>query len=280
MGFDDVPYLYPVEKVEIAGIPTAYVDAGRGPAVVFVHGNGADLSTFDGVYPAVAAGRRVIAVDLPGFGKSAKPELDFGAEWYADHLDALLARLAVDRCVLVGHSFGGLVALNLALAHPGRVSALVLTASPGAYRYPEFQANFMRAAFTPEATIKATPEQIRAGMEFALGQWRDEYQVWIDKRVALSRSADYPAYARASYRALLSILDTRIEDRLGEIRVPALLVWGGRDNVVPRQAGDALQKALPKARLEVIDEAGHFPMLTHRDRFLELLAAFLTEVAP
>ncbi len=280
LEFDDVPYLHPVEKAEINGIETAWIDLGEGPTLFFLHGNGSDISVFDGIYGELTQRHRVVSVDLPGFGKSAKPRLDYGAEWYSTHSRALLDRLQAGKVVIVAHSYGGLVALNLALRDPERVSAMVLTASPGAWRYPAFQETFMRQAYTPENTLKATPDQIRFGLRYALGEWRQEYEQWVEKRAAISRCKDYPDYAHASYRALVSTLETRLEDRLPQISAPTLLIWGEKDAVVPLAAGTALQEALPNARLEVIEGAGHFPMLTHRERYLELLKGFLSEVRP
>lgn len=280
LEFDDVSYLYPVERAEINGIPTAWIDQGEGPALLFLHGNGSDLSVFDGVYSELVGQWRVIGVDLPGYGKSAKPRLDYGAEWYANHVSSLLDRLGVRRVVVVAHSYGGLVALSLALKEPGRIVGMALAASPGAWRYPPVQESFMRQAFTPENTLKATPEQIRFSLRFALGEWRDEYEAWVDKRIAISRSKQYPDYAHASYRALVSTLETRLEDRLAGISAPTLLIWGEKDGVVPLQAGRQLEEALPKARLEVIEGTGHFPMLTHRERYLAALKGFLAEVRP
>jgi pimeloyl-ACP methyl ester carboxylesterase len=115
--------------VEVDGVPIHYVEAGQGKAVLLIHGLGASTFSFRHTIPELAQRYRVIALDLKGFGYSARPQSDYSLTAQAALVRQVMDRLGVERAAVVGHSMGGAVAMRLALGYPERVSRLVLVAS-------------------------------------------------------------------------------------------------------------------------------------------------------
>src|SRR5258708_14811590 len=114
-----------------------YYDRGRGPALVLIHGMFGDHLDWEPVLEGLAERHRVIAVDLPGFGESLKPDIDYDVCVFTLALAELLDRLGIERAVFAGNSFGGQIAMAFALEHPERVEKLVLITTGGLHEYSE-----------------------------------------------------------------------------------------------------------------------------------------------
>lgn len=220
---------------------------GDGQAsVLALHGWGRSGADFD----AVLEGRDALAVDLPGFGASPPPAAPTGAAGYAR-----LVAPALDGCepqvVLVGHSFGGRVALMLALAHPDRVAGLVLTGVPllklGPPRRPPAGYRLARALHRRGMLPESTMESLRRRRG----------------------SADYRAATGVMRDVLVTAVNETYEDRLGEVGCPVDLVWGESDAEVPpavaRRAATILEGAGVPVSLEVVPGAGHHLPLQRPD---------------
>jgi pimeloyl-ACP methyl ester carboxylesterase len=213
---------------------------GDGEArVLALHGWGrtrADLTT-------TIRGLDAVAVDLPGFGASPPPDSAWGAREYAAALGPLLDELA-DAPVVVGHSFGGRIALCLAAARPERVGALVLTGVPLLRREGP------RAR--PSARYRTLRTLHRAGL---VG----------DERMEAARrrhgSRDYRAATGVMRDVLVRAVNETYEDELRRVRAPVELVWGELDTEAPLEVARRAQALLPDGRLTVLPGADHFAPL-------------------
>ncbi|MEU6642371.1 alpha/beta fold hydrolase [Saccharomonospora sp. NPDC046836] len=274
----------------IHGYRRAYRMAGRGPAVLFIHGIGDDSVTWLDVLDALTADFTVIAPDLLGHGGSDKPRADYSVAAYACGMRDLLATLDIERVSVVGHSLGGGVAMQFAYQFPELCERLVLVSSGGVARqiHP-----LLRLAAAPgadlvvpvagtapvQAALRAARQLVRATGGLGLG---DDFDYVFDRYARLTDSRTRQAFLRT----LRSVVDWRGQvvnmlDRcyLNE-EMPTMLVWGGHDNVVPTPHAELARQAMPGSRLEIFQEAGHFPHHTAPQRFLEILREFLTETAP
>src|SRR5688500_16261649 len=136
----------PLQHVEVDGIDVAYVDSGGdGPPIVLVHGLSSSIGFWEYQVPTLARTHRVLALDLPGYGASGRPDAPCTPPWYADLVAGFMDAVGVPSAVVMGHSMGGQIALTLALDHPGRVEALVLSAPAGFERFGAGSATFMKA---------------------------------------------------------------------------------------------------------------------------------------
>lgn len=244
---------------------------GQGPAIVLLHGWGLHAGLFATLAERLAGSCRVTLVDLPGHGRSQ----DMPATYTLDILSDILAPLAERPAVWLGWSLGGLVAMNLALRHAGRVRGLALVgATP----------RFVQAADWPQGMAPEVLAQFVADLE------RD-YRATLNRFLSLQTGGD--AQARAQLKTLraglfahgepqsqalqagLGLLrDTDLRARIAAIAAPALVIHGSRDRLVPVAAGDWLAARLPRARALRIDGAGHAPFLSHPDRVAGALADF------
>jgi 3-oxoadipate enol-lactonase len=195
------------------GAAIYYEDLGKGLEVVLIHAGVADSRMWDGVFEALAERFHAIRFDIRGFGRSAMTPGRFS---YHHDLESLLDHLAVGRASLVGCSFGGQIAIDFALAHPDRVSSLVLVSAGIGGREPSEQMNRLR-------------------------------------------------------------LEPPAIGRLGEIKVPTLVIVGDRDLPEMIEAGDRLASEIPNARRVVFPGTAHLVSMERPERFLEVVTEFLSE---
>ncbi len=279
MSFAELAYPGPVSFASVDGVGVAYVDMGprADTAVVLIHGLGENSGFWEHNMAALAQQRRVLAIDLPGYGRSDKPELDFSMAYYADVVDQVLQQAGVRRAVLVGHSMGGQVSLTWALRHPERMAGLILAAPAGIETFDEGEAAFLRSAVSTDLYMNQTEDQIRSTYQNNLFfSWRPEYETLIKERVRLGRSPEFKAYAWAVVKGIHAMLDGPVYDQLGAIQAPVLVLFGYQDALIPnpflhggepREIGERAVGAIPHAELEMIDEAGHMLQYERPERF-------------
>ncbi|WP_405116004.1 alpha/beta hydrolase [Micromonospora sp. NBC_01405] len=262
-------------KIEINGANLAYDDTGSGTPVVLLHAGIADRRMWREQVPALATRHRVISVDLRGYGDSELPPDAFA---HHDDIVGLLDALDLPRAALVGCSFGGAVAVDTALAHPGRIHALALLGTAiGGNEWSE-ETNDLWDDLVGETD----PEDFAAG---AAG----EVRFWVvgpgrrpeDVDPALVRFAEeMDRQALAAELALSAVdvaeLDPPAIERLGELRVPVLVTAGAADVPDIRRLADRIAAEVPGAvRLPDVPDAGHLLPLERPDAVNPALLDFL-----
>jgi pimeloyl-ACP methyl ester carboxylesterase len=218
------------------------------PTILALHGWARTRSDFT----PTLTGLDAVALDLPGFGSSPEPAEPLGAAGYADLVAPVLDELAPP-VVVVGHSFGGRVAVKLAVAHPERIGALILTGVP-LVRLPS------RDAPSPALRYRA------ARWLHGRGLLSDAA---MERRRRRHGSEDYRAARGVMRDVLVTVVNESYEDDLPLVRCRMDLVWGGRDEVVPvavMEAAAALATAAPEVATEVVAAAGHLLPLQSPER--------------
>jgi pimeloyl-[acyl-carrier protein] methyl ester esterase len=243
---------------------------GEGPDVVMLHGFAMHSGLWRDFAAVLAERFRVTLVDLPGHGRSGRLKSFF----LPDLADALQA-VAPPRGHWIGWSLGALIALYAAWKNPARIESLVLIAGNVRFVQDEtwpFGLQPERLAEFGEALSRNYPS---AALHFL------HLQLWNlpDVRAALktlrARLAECPAPDAAAIEAGLTILQTAdLRDALREVQRPILFLLGGKDRLVPRAAGAAMQALAPTARLHVIPSAAHLPFYSHRQETLSLITDF------
>lgn len=190
---------------------------------------------------ACLEGTDAIALDLPGFGASPAPAAAGGAGAYADLVEPVLDECA-PRVAVLGHSFGGRVAVELAARHPDTVTALVLSGVPLLKRAD-------RPAARPALRFRLARAMHRRGL---LGDdTMDRMRQWFG-------SADYRAATGIMRDVLVTAVNETYESQLGHIGQPVELVWGRQDDQVPVEVAERAAQMLADAHLTVLDDIGHF----------------------
>jgi pimeloyl-ACP methyl ester carboxylesterase len=258
----------PVQTLDVYGVDVAYVDSGGdGEPIVFVHGLSSSMAYWERQIPAFAANHRVIALDLPGYGASARPDAAFTPPWYAHLLAGFLRELGVRKATVVGHSMGGQVAMTLALEQPALVSRLVLSAPAGFERFDAGEAAFMKGYWHEARALESTETEIRASFTQAVFNTHDaDVEKLIEERVRMGRHPDFRGTSVAVSRSIAGMLDFPVADRLGEIVAPTLIVFGTDDKMIPNPAFTGGQtrtiaeighRGIPGSELVMIRGAGH-----------------------
>lgn len=266
------------------GIVTFYEDTGNGPAVVLIHGYGADLRLWDGQAPALAgAGFRALRYDVRGHGRSLLPPDGYTFENYAADLRDLLDRINVERPAteslgievahLIGLSMGGGIALQFALDHPERVLSLTLvdSALPGFTYSEETSGRIEQLVDAVRADgARAAIESVWLQHPFFDGVRRSRDQFAFVREVVLGFQApDMREGARPDDH------QPDIAGRLPEVSAPTLVVCGEHDIPDFRLVADVLAENIPAARLAIIADCWHLPPVEKPEEFNELLISFL-----
>ncbi|MEV0173064.1 alpha/beta fold hydrolase [Streptomyces sp. NPDC050803] len=247
-------------QLEVDGAALTYDDEGPhdgGVPLVFVHGWTANRHRWDHQLAHFAGQRRVVRLDLRGHGESTGAGVRTIEELARDVL-ALLDHLKIERCVLIGHSMGGMIAQTITLAHPDRVERLVLVNSIGRMAYSRGRGLLMAASTRVPFKMFVAANIQRA---FAPGYPREEIRAYIRASAATPREVVMTLYG--AMRAF------DVLDRLGELRAPTLMVHGYHDIQLPVTQMLRMAKACPDAEVRIIDAGHELPV----ERPQELTAA-------
>lgn len=275
--------------VTVHGHRRAYVRMGSGPAVLLLHGLGCDHTTWNPVIESLARTHTVIAPDLLGHGASDKPRADYSVGGYANGMRDLLTLLGIDTATVVGHSFGGGVAMQFAYQYPERTERLILVGSGGlgpevtpairAITTPGFQ-QVMGLLSLPGLRHVATAS-MRALAASGVGALRD-----LDEVADIYDSFKDPDTRAAIRHVVRAVVDWRgqivtMADRayLTEA-MPMCVVWGADDLVIPVDHASNASALAPSARVEIIPNAGHFPHKDHPERFVKVVRDFIRSSEP
>jgi len=250
------------------------VDEGEGDPVVLLHGFAGSLRWFDALAPLLAADRRVIRIDLLGHGGSAKPATGYEIDAQARRVGETLDALGVEHALFVGHSMGGAVSVALAQQRPGLFSGLVvLDEGPdNSFGHTPLLAKLGFVPVIGELIHRvAADPMIADGYDDAFGPGFD-HAAHVDV-VKDFRAMTYTSYKQAYVCEDAFLRQQRLDARLHEAGIPALVVFGEEDRFFRADDCAAAFRALPNARVEVIPGAGHSPNVETPERVAELIAS-------
>ena len=257
-----------------------YVEIGDGPqTMLFVHGLSGSWQNWLENIPHFSQTHRVVALDLPGFGHSPLPPWEISIEAYGRLLHRFAAAVGIDDCVAVGNSMGGFVAAEAAIRQPGCFEKLVLISAAG---ITSARLRRQPAETTARMAVAAAPLLMRLeerGIRRRRVRWvtfRGLFQDPDRLRFELLYEQFHNSAGRPGFLpAVQGLVGYDFSDRLSEIDVPTLIVWGRNDRIVPSQDALAYRERIGSSRLEIFDNTGHLPMLERPVRFNRLLDRFL-----
>jgi pimeloyl-ACP methyl ester carboxylesterase len=303
IGLEGFAYPYPVSLLPLVNdgeqVRMAYMDVApaqpNGRTVVLLHGRNFPSSYWAPVIKTLTdAGYRVVVPDQIGFGKSSKPAGDLHFDTLARNTIALLDSLHVAKADIVAHSLGGMLAVRIARAYPDRIAHLLLAAPIGLEDYRLY------VPPTPTEKIveneeKLTADGYRKQLEtnYSLKLPPDQVTPFIDARFNIKGAADYPRWLRAFVSSAQMIYREPAVHEIPLITQPTLFVMGADDHNAPgrpnapealrpkmgqnAELARALAAQMPDARAEVIPNTGHLVFLEARQKFDELMLAFLAK---
>lgn len=279
---DGLPPIGEPRITRVGDVDVSWVEQGRGPALVLLHGLGDSNRTWRRVLPALAQGCRVLAPDLPGHGLSGRPEAPYTLDWYTDVIASWMEAVGLPRAHLCGHSYGGGIAQWLVLRHRSRVDRLALVAAGGLGNDVMLP---LRLASLPLVDRLYTPTAMRLGTRLAIRRDWQDFGCPEDEEIdEMARLNALPGTGRAfamTVRGVIDPLGQYMRTCLHASAVPDLppvaIFWGDRDGVIPLRHGRMAAERFRGATLSVFEGAGHFPHLAQPERFARELRAFLDD---
>jgi pimeloyl-ACP methyl ester carboxylesterase len=280
-------YPFPTSSLTVEGIRVAYFDSGKGKEVLlFVHGLGSNASFWRYNAPAFSDKYRILAIDLPGYGKSEKLNVTVSMHSYTRVVAVFLQKLNVSKVNLVGHSMGGQISITFALQYPSMVERLVLAAPAGIETFTQEEALALKQYFSA-TNVKATDEHlIRQNIVNNFFVWDGRFEWLLQQRLAMRSAPDYDGYCYAIEQGIRSMLAEPVRQRLSKIRQQALVIFGEEDKLIPNQffhpgrvdeLARIAQREIHKAQLKMIPRAGHLLMIEQPEVFNRAVREFLDQ---
>lgn len=261
----------PQEKsVLVFGAKIRYLEAGDAtkPKVILLHGLGASAESWQFTVPALAATYHVIAPDQVGFGKSDKPLLKYRVGTYADFLDKFMSELKIEKASLVGNSMGGWVAGLMAVKYPNRVEKIVLAGAAGI-----IPANVNTD--TIYQLNNSTRDEIRANLKLIFANPLLQNNEALVDQFMTARITANDGYTINSLIESIRRREDFLNDRLGEIKKPTLIIWGKQDGLLPVSDATVFNKGIAGSQLIIFDNCGHVPQFEKAAEFNKAVLEFL-----
>ena len=267
-----------------APVKLFYTDQGEGSPLLLIHGFGTNIFTWRHLVPDLARDHRVIAVDLKGFGKSDKP-LDerYSAADQADLLAQMIEERNLRDLTLIGHSYGGGIALLLALQDDdrvkGRIAKLVLLDT---IAYPQMLPTFFKMLDMPlvsQIGVRAVPSSFQVEVALKIAYFDDD-KIDEEEVDAYSEPLETAEGKHAMIHSARQIVPPDLESisaRYKSIVLPTLILWCDHDRIVPLDVGLKLRRTMPNSKLRIVSECGHMPQEEQPEAVLSQIRLFLAD---
>ncbi len=249
-----------MSTIEIKGTKINYIQQGSGAwDVVCLHGWGQNIAMMQQITDHLQDRFRVTVLDFPGFGASSEPLVSWNAEDYAECLHGFLLALNIVQPILIGHSFGGHIAITYAAKYP--VHKMVLTGASGIRPKHGLKWKLKTAAYKLAKKLVSLP---------GLNRYKEALQQYFG-------SEDYKNSSGVMRQTLVKVVNHDVSELLEKITMPVLLVWGDQDEAVPLWMGKKMEQAMPAAGLAIFEGEDHYAYWHQWDRFNRCLDIFLKE---
>ncbi|MDN3653825.1 alpha/beta hydrolase [Thalassotalea ponticola] len=255
------------------GIRVHHLDIGTGPTVIWLHGSGpgaSGYSNFKGNYPVfAAAGFRNIVLDLPGFGRSDKPDdVHYNLDFFVECLNLFIRQNELSDCILLGNSLGGAIALGQTLAHPETVAKLILMAPGGVEeRETYFQMEGIQRMVSIYNEGTMDKDKMRKVMSLQLFDANGLTDDILTERVAVAKTQPDNLFN--------TMMVPNMTERLHEIKVDCLGFWGTNDCFNPREGMYKFLDNMPHCKFIMVNQCGHWVQVEHKDYFNRMCLDFL-----
>src|SRR6266498_167022 len=268
------------KTVDAGGVKTNYLEAGEGPAVLLIHGSGPGVTAYANwrlVIPALAEQFHVIAPDMVGFGFTDRSgDVEYGVQTWADQAIGLMDSLGIEKASVVGNSFGGAIALRMAVQHPERVDRLVPMGSMGV-DFPITEGLERVWGYEPSfENMRKVLDVFAYSRELVNDELAEvRYQGSIQPGFQESFAAMFPADENGSRQRWVEAMTTP-EEQLRALPHRTLVVHGREDQVIPLETSLKLEELIDNADLAVFSHCGHWSMIERTEDFNRLVRDFLT----
>ena len=252
------------EKILIDGLKINYKIAGQGPAILILHGWGGSSDSWISVQETLAKeGFKVICPDFPGFGKSETPFEPWGVKEYSKFVLNLTKILELQKFFLLGHSFGGRVAIKFSVLYPEKIKSLILCNSAGIKQKWGFREKFIFRLSKLGNAIFTFPPLKRFKNKF-----RNLFYIFL-------RHKDYAKVEGTMRKIFKKVLTEDLLKDLPRIKTRTLIIWGEFDKLVPVKYAHTFKEKIENSKLEILLKIGHSPHLEVPEKLAKIIIQFL-----
>ena len=283
--FNNIDYGF-AASVVLNGPEVSYIDTGKGNnIIVLVHGLGSNAGFWKNNIPELAATNRVIAIDLPGYGKSSKGDYQYDMSFYTEILKKFVDKLKIKKFCLVGHSMGGQISIQFFLKYPEYVKKLILISPAGIESFNEEQSMALKKFITPASVKLSDNETIKNNIKNNFYVWNEKYSWLVEERIKVTAATDFDNYAEAVSKSVAGMLDEPTSNLLDKIMVPTMIIFGTEDRLIPNKffhpqiTTEGLFKSaadkINNCRLSPIKNAGHLAMIENPNEVNKAILNFV-----
>jgi len=284
LEFADIDYGYSVKKTS-SNPSTSYIYEGAGKqTIILVHGLASNAGFWRYNISELSKYFRVIAVDLPGYGKSQKGAYPYSMSFYADQIKNVADELGLKKFIYIGHSMGGQIGIIFSLKYPERLEKLVLASPAGIEEFQKGEGDWLRSVITLSG-VKNTPEEIvRRNLANNFYNWCDKWEWMVEERVRMSKAKGFDEFAYSVVRSVNGMLDEPTFNKLDKISVPTLIIYGKYDWLIPNPylnpgfSADVFSygaEMIPNCELFEIDNCGHMVQIEKAEEFNRKVIEFI-----
>lgn len=281
------PYSFETHYQMLDKAEIAYVKEGSGSeTILLIHGLSSNAEAWKKNIKMLSAEYTVIAVDLPGYGRSSIPEdAAYTPTYFAETLKEFLQKLAVDKVILAGHSMGGQTAIRFNQLFPEMVQKMILLAPAGIETFTEEQGKLFKTFMTPEVVQKTTAEQIETNYKMNFHEMPEDVNIMIKDRKNITQASDFDQHTKAIAKSVHGMVDDPVFDDLEKIKVPVLIIFGQQDHLIPNKMMNPLlsttkvaeiaNEKIENSDLVMIENAGHFVQYEQAEEVNKQILTFL-----
>ena len=249
----------------VNGLKINYEEKGEGDLIVLLHGWGSNITLFANMTDLLSKKYKVVAMDMPGFGKSDEPKEVWDVSSYVQFVIDFLKDYDTKEVMLLGHSFGGRVIIKMHSRDdlPFKITKVILVDSAGIMP-PKSNKKSWRTRYYKMGKAVLSMKPVQKLFPDALENFR--------KKMG---SADYAAASPMMRQVMVKVVNEDLEPYLPNIKAPTLLIWGVNDTATPLSDGEKMEKLIPDAGLVKLENAGHYSFLEQQFTFNRVMCSFL-----
>jgi len=244
-------------------------EGGSNESVVLIHGLGGFAERWSAVIPLLSKKYRVIALDLPGYGYSDKPSIDYTPEFFSNFIFDFLDSVGIKKTHMIGNSLGGQLVVECAITQNKMIEKIVLVSPAGTMKSstPTLDAYSMAALYPSHDTVKTAYEMMSNSKKVTTEA--------IDEFIKIMTRSN----AKMAFMSTLLALKNApsIKDRLSDIKVPTLLIWGRHDTMIPVKYANDFVSSIKNCQLEIMENCGHTPHIEEPIKFSQIVLNFFNQ---
>ncbi len=274
-------HFQPIDSIEIS-----YVKEGNGTeTLLFIHGLSSNLDAWSKNIETLKNKYTCIAIDLPGYGRSSKPDASYTPGFYADIIYKFITKQQLKNVIIIGHSMGGQASIKLTNRYPEIVKKMILIAPAGLEVFSEASAKLMKTTFTASLVKNTTNEQIEKNYSLNFFKQPKEVDKMIHDRKQIKKASDFDAHCKAIVKSVSGMLDDPVSDELKNIEQRTLVLFGENDLLIPnryfhpdltvKKIGDIALKKIKHAKVIYVKESGHFLQFEKPKEVNQLIQEFI-----